>query len=62
MATLTVAEYGIGGLGNVTSAADAVAQLNKSQNDPKLIAAYDATLANAAATFYAVSIGHESKK
>ena len=51
MTTLSVAGYSIGGLDGVTAVADAAASLNKNPGDPKLTAAYDAALANAAATF-----------
>ncbi|WP_454871698.1 hypothetical protein [Paraburkholderia xenovorans] len=53
MTTLSVAGFTIGGLDSVTSVADASAKLNQNPGDPKLIAAYDAALANAAATFAA---------
>ncbi|WP_227245513.1 RHS repeat domain-containing protein [Paraburkholderia caribensis] len=53
MTILSVAGYSIGGLDGVTAVADAAAQLNKNPSDPKLIATYDAALANAAATFTA---------
>ncbi|MFM0019275.1 hypothetical protein [Paraburkholderia azotifigens] len=53
MTTLSVAGYSIGGLDGVTAVADAAASLNKNPGDPKLTAAYDAALANAAATFTA---------
>jgi hypothetical protein len=57
MTTLTVAGYAIGGLDSFSSVVDAAANLNNDPHNPKLIAAYEAALANAAAAVTATVQG-----